>query len=271
MQRRADDSDDDDGFKVSNSGRMKGRMPDFLPTIATDSALVSVLYQSNRADATIGATPSLLGGFSVDDASPSQMRKRVIRELAKRERRPRPQPTLPPLPKSMDQRRRCEDHMAASMKLRLDNSSPALSVARRQHILDGARADYHEKQQKPRTKGWRVEHFGGDEALRGPPNGRRSCPPTIGVGAEREGGVPVDERFAERPWDDPAMLKRAAEIDAAARKAKREARQRSQTEAQEEQRAVKAKLKAPVNDATAEAELRVARGYDFARFRQHPN
>ena len=265
MQRRGDDSDDDEGFKVSTSGRLKGSLPNFLPSIARDTSVVSVLYQSNRSG--MLTTPSILGSRADDAATPAELRKRVIKEIAKRERRPVPQPELPPLPLSIAQRKRCETHMAISMKLRLDNSSPALSVARRQHVLQQARKESHTRRHVKRSKGWCAEDFQPGEG------GRRSCPPTIGVGPGN--GVPVAEEFAMKPWDDPAMLKRAAEIDAADRKARREQLQRDQagggaaSEGTEVAAgAGKGKLRAPVNDATLDAEKGLpGHAYDFHRHR----
>ena len=252
-----DESDDDEGFKVTNSGRMRGSLPNFLPRLAADPDVVNALYRSNRAGR-IGTIDEL------GEDHPLRVRRRLVAEIARREWKAPPQERLPPLPLAAQSRRKFEALMDAGKALRLANSSPKLSVGRRAEEVAAASGASRAKLGRARAAaGWRKDDFNAGRPT------CFSCPPELGLGGGDSRPVPVDRQFEKTPWADPAMVERAAAVKAEELrqlKAKRQAERDSEyTKADLE--AAKARLTIPLNDATADSP-RAA--YNYRRFARPP-
>jgi hypothetical protein len=241
MQRRhnhGDDSDEDEGFKLTNSGRLRGALPVFLPSIAKDKKVIEALYRCH---------PRPRDPADLTDDHPAVLRKKIIMDMAARERRPKPAPQLPPLATALQQRRRNEVRMEDNLRLRLANSSPALDRGMREMIVMTTMQRSRAKLEAPKTKGWSKAHLAAGYRPQ-----CRSCPPTIGVSDHN--AVPLDPAFRETPWKDPALERKAIELEkaeVAANKARRMADERDGEGRTAALKAAKQALRIPVNDETA--------------------
>jgi hypothetical protein len=254
--RNAEESDEDDGFKVTNSGRIKGFLPRFMPAVARDRRIVDALYHCNHK-------PPPGTEQDLSDDHPWVVRKRVLKELVMTELKPPPETHLPPLPQALHQRRRNEANMAAAMELRLANSSPQLSKAVREVKVRRAREASHRRLAvSGAVKGWRKDHFGAAVDR----SGCASCPPTLGL-KDGDNLMPVALQYERTPWQDPAVMARAAQLELAEARAEK---QRRNTEGPRDAEGRSAALKAakdaypiPLNEATVAAPLHPV--YDYRK------